>query len=264
MLPNPKIFGGAYTWYDLISYCALLIYSIFFIVYGIRKMKLKVVELLIILYMCTIIGTIGSKSFSVLEKFFLSDFSFYQYDFIGDFKNGSGHRWYGSLSLILMISPIMLLKYSKERFLLILDLICLGACLSLVIGKIACFLDGHWGCYGIATNLPWGVTFPYGRAPSLIPVHPIQIYDSIFHTFLFISLIIRNNRYAGEIAMLFLISTSLYNILIEFIRTNSSVFWQLSFAQVVYTFIFLITISISANPLKKLYNHRVLGYNNGV
>lgn len=225
-------------------------------------MRFKFFELLIILYLCTVIGVIGSRAFSVLEKFFISDFSFSQYDFIGDFQYGSGHRWYGSLAIILLLSPIILLRYSKERFLAILDLICLGACLSLIIGKIACFLDGHWGCYGIATNLPWGVTFQYGKAPSFAPVHPIQIYDSIFHAFLLIKLLYRKSRYAGETAMFFLIATSLYNILIEFIRTNTPVFWQFSFAQVIYITIFLITVSFSINSFKNLYKHLLLENNN--
>jgi prolipoprotein diacylglyceryltransferase len=264
MLPNPQIFGGIYTWYNIVSHGAILVYSIFFITYGIKKMNFKFLELFIILYLCTMIGVIGSRGFSVLEKFFLSDFSFYQYDFIGDFQYGSGHRWFGSLALILLLSPIILLRYSKENFLSVLDLICLGACLSLIIGKIACFLDGHWGCYGIATNLPWGVTFPYGKAPTLIPVHPIQVYDSIFHALLFIALLRRKKRFMGETAILFLLLTSVYNILIECIRTNHSVFWKLSFAQEIYFIIFLITFLYSMKFMKKGHAHHDLEFNNRI
>lgn len=250
MLPNLEILGSDYSWYAIFSYLTLIVYSVFFIVYGVNKIGFKVLELLMILYLCTTLGMIGSKAFSVLEKFFISDFSFYQFDFMGDFQNGSGHRWFGSLALILIISPILLIRYSKEKFLSILDLICLGACLSIILGKLGCFFDGHWGCYGIPTNLPWGVTFPYGKAPTSSPVHPIQIYDSIFHTFLFFGLIYRKGRFVGEIALLFLLCTSFYNILIEVIRTNSPVFMQISFAQLIYALIFLKTIVIFRNKLK--------------
>lgn len=250
MLPNLEILGSNYSWYAIFSYLTLIVYSVFFIVYGVNKMGFKVLELLMILYLCTTLGMIGSKAFSVLEKFFISDFSFYQFDFIGDFQNGSGHRWFGSLALILMISPILLMRYSKEKYLSILDLICLGACLSIILGKLGCFFDGHWGCYGIPTNLPWGVTFPYGKAPTSSPVHPIQVYDSIFHFFLFFWLIKLKSKFYGEIGMLFLIFTSIYNILIETIRTNSPVFSQMSFAQLIYVFIFIITLIVFIIKLK--------------
>jgi phosphatidylglycerol---prolipoprotein diacylglyceryl transferase len=258
MLPNIEILGSAYSWYALFSYLTLFVYSIFFIVYGVKKMGFSVLELFLILYLCTTLGMIGSKAFSVLEKFFISDFSFSQFDFIGDFQNGSGHRWFGSLALILMISPILLIRYSKEKFLSILDLICLGACLSIILGKLGCFFDGHWGCYGVPTNLPWGVTFPYGKAPTSNPVHPIQIYDSIFHTFLFFRLIYRKSRFIGETTMFFLIATSLYNILIEVIRTNHNVFWHLSFAQIIYILIFVAMSVFSLNRFPKQYSELFL------
>jgi phosphatidylglycerol:prolipoprotein diacylglycerol transferase len=41
-----------------------------------------------------------------------------------------------------------------------LDILAIGLMLSLVFGRIGCFLNGC--CFGKPTNLPWAVRFPYG------------------------------------------------------------------------------------------------------
>jgi phosphatidylglycerol:prolipoprotein diacylglycerol transferase len=44
------------------------------------------------------------------------------------------------------------------------------------IGRIGCFLVGD--DYGRPTQLPWGVAFPHGLPPTLVPVHPTQLYEA--------------------------------------------------------------------------------------
>lgn len=44
------------------------------------------------------------------------------------------------------------------------------------IYRIGCFLAGD-GCYGPATDLPWGVAFPNGSVPVDVPVHPTMLYE---------------------------------------------------------------------------------------
>ena len=43
------------------------------------------------------------------------------------------------------------------------------------IGRIGCFLVGD--DYGRPTQLPWGVAFPEGLPPTVVPVHPTQLYE---------------------------------------------------------------------------------------
>jgi phosphatidylglycerol:prolipoprotein diacylglycerol transferase len=43
------------------------------------------------------------------------------------------------------------------------------------IGRIGCFLVGD--DWGVETTLPWGVAFPEGVEPTLVPVHPTQLYE---------------------------------------------------------------------------------------
>lgn len=44
------------------------------------------------------------------------------------------------------------------------------------IGRIGCFLVGD--DYGTPTALPWGVAFPEGLPPTVVPVHPTQLYEA--------------------------------------------------------------------------------------
>lgn len=52
-------------------------------------------------------------------------------------------------------------------------------CLALghAIGRLGCFMNGC--CHGLATDLPWGVAFPFTTDGSMIPRHPTQIYEAI-------------------------------------------------------------------------------------
>src|SRR4029434_10254357 len=45
------------------------------------------------------------------------------------------------------------------------------------IGRIGCFLVGD--DYGRPSDLPWAVACPEGRPPTVVPVHPTQLYESI-------------------------------------------------------------------------------------
>jgi phosphatidylglycerol:prolipoprotein diacylglycerol transferase len=44
------------------------------------------------------------------------------------------------------------------------------------IGRIGCFLVGD--DYGRPSDLPWAVAFPQGLPPTLVPVHPTQLYEA--------------------------------------------------------------------------------------
>lgn len=44
------------------------------------------------------------------------------------------------------------------------------------IGRIGCFMVGD--DYGRPSDLPWAVAFPEGRPPTLLRVHPTQLYEA--------------------------------------------------------------------------------------
>src|SRR5262245_22689159 len=43
------------------------------------------------------------------------------------------------------------------------------------VGRLGCFLVGD--DYGRPSQLPWAVAFPEGAPPTLVPVHPTQLYE---------------------------------------------------------------------------------------
>lgn len=225
-----------------------------------KNFKLTFWETIIILYTILLVGYFGSKAIMVMENFFISDYTFDQFDFIANFLHGEGHRWYGNLFLVSLILIIASTVYNKDKLFAALDTFTLSASLGISIGKWGCFFSGHYGCFGIPTKLPWGVTFPYGPAHTSSPVHPIQIYDSIFHLGLFIALLLIYKRTgyfshrSGMLAGIFLISTSIYNILMEIISTNRPVLWLVDFEQIIYFFILIMGIGILLYRSKPVLN----------
>lgn len=88
--------------------------------------------------------------------------------------------------------------------------------------RIGCFLNGC--CYGIPTHLPWGIVFPAGSIPDAEfdsqPIHPTQLYSSLYGLILFGALVWHNKRkkFDGSTFSLLLIGDSLFRFFIEFIR----------------------------------------------
>jgi phosphatidylglycerol:prolipoprotein diacylglycerol transferase len=57
------------------------------------------------------------------------------------------------------------------------DTFALPLALAMAVGRWGCFFNGC--CYGVPTDLPWGVQF---RVDSqMVRCHPTQIYESLFH-----------------------------------------------------------------------------------
>jgi len=108
-----------------------------------------------------------------------------------------------------------------------------GIAIGLAIGRIGCFLRGC--CYGIQTNLPWGVNFGDG-----ILRHPTQIYESIFALGMFIYLEKAKNKNPapGQLLKIFMISYFSFRFLIEFIRVEPVVLFGLTGYQLASLFVF--------------------------
>lgn len=94
---------------------------------------------------------------------------------------------------------------------------------GIFLTRIGCFSNGC--CYGTPTDLPWGIVFPSGSIPDGEfpgqPIHPTQLYSSLFGLALFGFLVYFNKRkkFDGAIFALFLMAESLFRFFIEFIRT---------------------------------------------
>ena len=73
------------------------------------------------------------------------------------------------------------------------------------MGGGGCELSGD-GCYGIPTDLPWGMAYPNGLVPTLDFVHPTPIYEMIQMVCIFgILLALRDRLRPGRIFGLYLV-----------------------------------------------------------
>lgn len=104
------------------------------------------------------------------------------------------------------------------------DLYAPSLMLGYAIARLGCFLGGC--CYGIPTELPWGICFPDkhypgGRTP---PSHPTQIYSFLAGLVIYALLVRveRRRRFQGQVFTSFLILYGIYRFLIEFLRRGAT------------------------------------------
>jgi len=94
------------------------------------------------------------------------------------------------------------------------------------IGRLGCFAAGC--CYGIATNLPWGVTFTDTYSGTLvgvplnIPLHPTQLYETATNLLLgaFLIWLFPRRRFDGQIFWTYVLSYAVLRFLHEFLRAD--------------------------------------------
>lgn len=95
--------------------------------------------------------------------------------------------------------------------------------LGLGLTRIGCFLSGC--CFGVPTNLPWGVVFPpdshAGSIHPNTPLHPAQLYDSLigFTIFALLLLLDRRRLPKGQLFLVLLVLTSASRFLLDLVRT---------------------------------------------
>ncbi len=242
MLPSPELFGVTYDWYTLWHKTALVItilFMLFYIKYK-KPIQLSISSLLCYAVFYAFLGYIGARLFSVIDLFtdtgVLMDKAF----IFNKFTSGR-LRWYGALLFIILGSFLLHLVFKISKSAKLLDALVVIICLFSALVKQACLFSGD-GCYGTYTNLPWGMYFPYGNAPNILPVHPTPLYDTLFHLGLFGFLYYWNQTgrkaYSGQVALFFFLGTSVFNFGLEFIRINPQILVGLTLAQLSYLLIF--------------------------
>ncbi|NQU67650.1 MAG: prolipoprotein diacylglyceryl transferase [Candidatus Marinimicrobia bacterium] len=132
---------------------------------------------------------------------------------------GAGMVFYGGfIGGLLAVS--LLIKKKKLNWKSVADWIAPYLVLGHGIGRIGCFLVGD--DYGIATKLPWGIAFPNGVPPTVLPVHPTQLYEMAAY-FLIFGFLYRNRlkkKFEGEIIFMYMVLVGIARFVIEFVRTN--------------------------------------------
>jgi phosphatidylglycerol:prolipoprotein diacylglycerol transferase len=143
----------------------------------------------------------------------------------------AGFAWFGGL--VFGISALSFQGWwAKIGALRILDLASPAAAVGYGIGRIGCLLSGD-GCYGIPTNLPWGMSFPHGIEPTYARVHPTPLYELAGGLLIGAWLWWRGGktRATGAILGEYLMLTGMARFSVEFLRRNPPILWGLSNAQ---------------------------------
>jgi len=134
------------------------------------------------------------------------------------------------------------------------DLCAPAIALGQAIGRVGCFMAGD--DYGSATNAPWSVTFTdpqaarVGGAPLGVPLHPVQLYESLicFALFLFLWWLSRRKQFEGEIILTYALLYAVARFLLEYFRGDVDrgfVFGgALSTSQVIALMVFVASITL--------------------
>lgn len=145
----------------------------------------------------------------------------------------TGFAWFGGLTAGIA-ALLVQARMAKIRPLTMLDLAAPSAAVGYGIGRIGCHLSGD-GDYGIATNLPWGVSYQHGIVPTPpgVRVHPTPIYECIFSLLLALYLWKRGGRDlpTGRVVGEYLFLAGLGRFAVEFIRINPKIFLGMTNAQ---------------------------------
>lgn len=186
-----------------------------------------------IVAIATVAGIVGAKLWHVLESP-----AQLMHNPAALLFDRAGFAWFGGL-----VAGILALMFQARSIrvspLAMLDFAAPAAAVGYGTGRLGCLTSGD-GDYGIATNLPWGMSFPNGLVPTDpgVRVHPTPVYELIAALAIAWYLWRRDDpkrgtrRPVGQITGEYLVLSGLARFLVEFIRINPRVYWGMSNAQV--------------------------------
>ena len=86
-----------------------------------------------------------------------------------------GMSWFGGFAGG-VLAGLLVMRWTRLPMVTVLAAATPALAIGQSIGRIGCFLVGD--DYGRPTSLPWGVAFPKGLPPTIVPVHPTQLYEA--------------------------------------------------------------------------------------
>jgi phosphatidylglycerol:prolipoprotein diacylglycerol transferase len=141
--------------------------------------------------------------------------------FAGEQFGLAGLNLYGGIVVGLLVA----LLYARRKQLPILgtlDLLAPGVAIGIFVARWGCFFNGC--CFGLPTDLPWGISFPPNTLPHYVfgatHLHPTQIYSSLYGLILYFLVIFVDNRkkYFGMSAAVFMMTEAIFRTALEPIR----------------------------------------------
>jgi len=189
-------------------------------------------------------GVVGAKLFHVLEfpERFIADP-------IGTVFSGYGLAFYGGM-MGATGAVVWTLKRHNALDLRVPDAMAPGLVAGYFFGRGGCQLSGD-GCYGVATDLPWGMSYPNGTVPTLERVHPAPVYEMLemLAVFCVLWMLRTRIRRPGVLFCAYLVLVGVARFAVEFVRRNPSFYLGLtthqwvSISAVLFGVIFAIWLS---------------------
>jgi len=177
-------------------------------------------------------GLVGARLFEIFN-----DWNGFLADPIHFLISGSGFVFYGGLIGGFVAVSIMIIRNGLP-WLVTVDCIAPGLAIAQAIGRIGCLLAGD-GDWGYETTLPWGMAYPNAIAgwdyPPGVKVHPAPLYETLAYTAVFALLWAMRKRPHPDGALLwwYLILSPAARFVIEFVRLNPKIVFDLTEAQLI-------------------------------
>lgn len=192
----------------------------------------KVIDLSVVIVISAIIG---ARFLYVI--FHLEEFRGHWLDTFNPFQS-SGQIGIAGLTMLggfvaAVIFALSYLKLKKLPVLKIADIMIPAVGLGIFVTRIGCFLNGC--CFGIPTDLPWGMVFPEespaGYCYPHQAIHPAQLYSSLYGLVIFGLLLFfeRSKKFDGYLLYLFFIFYGISRFTVDLFRyyENSMVLFQI-------------------------------------
>ncbi len=191
-----------------------------------------------IILLCIVFGILGSKVFYLIDRW--EDVRGHPWK---TFFSSTGLTWYGGpITVIPVVTLVM--RWRGLKMLPVLDAAAPALAGAYALGRVGCFLAGD-GCYGVPTDLPWGIAFPHGIDPTRVPVHPTMLYETLWNAPLAFLLFQWDKKRQGSLPTgtlfaAFLALHGFFRFANEELRTNNQYLWGLTQAQ----FISLLAVAV--------------------
>ena len=188
-------------------------------------------------------GVVGARIFYALTYF--SDFLRDPWSVL---FAGGGFVFYGGF-LVAAVVVAAILRQERWDFFTIADLVVPTLAIGYAVGRLGCHLSGD-GDYGIASALPWAVSYSLGVIPTPpgIRVHPTPVYESLISFCLCLFFVRLRARKIlagrGQVFGLYLILSGIARFFIEYIRIEPVVFAGFTEAQVISVILALIGVPL--------------------
>ena len=156
-------------------------------------------------------GVAGSKLYFAIDESLRGGAPFFEL-----LLSRAGITWYGGLiggTLLVTLAT----RWHGLPTRVVASCVATAAPFGQACGRIGCFLVGD--DYGRPTDLPWGIAFPEGAPPTLVPVHPTQLYE-VAWLLLVGAVLWRRRRTSPFLFGEYLMAAAIGRFAIEFLRVN--------------------------------------------